>query len=528
MIQIPFQDTNVSGLMKDYLSQKDNLKSFYGKFPTKENYFSQAKEKLRNYSHRAVLSSVLSQQMGSLELYAKQEKNIELLKLNNTVTVTTGHQLNLLSGPLYFIYKILHTVKICDELNASQSEINFAPIYWMATEDHDFDEINHFNLYENSFSYTAKSGGYVGDISSEFTEDTLTKFIQGLGDNKFEIRLKEIVQSAYFQKLSLAEATRVLVHELLGEFGILILDADNSDLKKLMIPYFEKELVENNTQRIVQETNERLNKSQAYVREINLFYLNNGIRERIEKTENGFTLVESGKAFNKEEILFELNQYPEKFSPNVILRPFYQEVILPNVAYVGGGGEIAYWLQLKANFELNNVPFPMLVLRNSMLIIPNAIKHKAEKVDLLSAQMFEPLHTLRNNYVEEKSELFNELKALENDLKTKFDALENISNRTTASFSQMVKAQKQKQLNGYKNLHQRLLKAEQERHEVQIRQIEEVKSYIFPKNNWQERVINFSYFYQNNGSALFQKIYEAMPTFDSAFNILALDSIAKK
>lgn len=529
MIKINFEHSGVSTLIKDYLTQKENLKSFYSLFPKEENYPVQAKKKLNQYQHRGTLISVLESQMNKLELTEKQEINLNSLKKQNAVTVTTGHQLNLMTGPLYFIYKILHVVKICDELNQKQKEIYYVPIFWMATEDHDFQEINHFYNYQEGFKYTAEEGGFVGEISSENTEKSLLSFIASLGDNKFEQKLKQIIQSAYFKKLDLASATRILVHEILGEFGILILDANHIDLKKLMIPYFEKEIFQNPSQKSVEITNQNLAayKNQAYAREINLFYLEKNKRERIEKTKNGFILVDSHREFSEDEMRFELQKSPEKFSPNVILRPLYQEVILPNVAYIGGGGEIAYWLQLKSVFENFNILFPMLVVRNSMLILPNALKHKAKKYDLLSPKLFHSDSVIKNQFINRQSELFEELRILEKSLDEQFVALAKIADKTSPSFRKMIEAQKQKQLNGFKKMHKRLLKSEQERFEDEIQKIDEVYAYFFPQNNWQERVINFSEFYSTNGESLFEKIYEALDAFESSFNILNLDSIAK-
>src|SRR5690606_6272943 len=193
MTKINFKNTGISPLIKDYLSQKEGLKPFYSLFPNEENYPIQAKKKLSEYQHRSVLNSVLHDQMQQHVLTEKQKENLNLIKEKQTVTITTGHQLNLMTGPLYFIYKIMHVIKICDTLNKNQQEITYVPIYWMATEDHDFDEINHFNDYQKTYSFDAENGGFVGDISTENTEPTLREFLQTFGDNKFESRLKEII-----------------------------------------------------------------------------------------------------------------------------------------------------------------------------------------------------------------------------------------------------------------------------------------------------------------------------------------------
>ena len=526
MKYIDFQHTGISTLIKDYLQQKEELKDFYSLFASKENYLIQAGKKLKNYVHREILVKTLRQQHEEFELTEKQQQHLDNLALHNSVTVTTGHQLNIMTGPLYFIYKILHTVKICDEMNKDQNKIKFIPVFWMATEDHDFEEINHFRTYSGKYQFEGKAGGYAGEIQLSNPEKSFESFLSQLPDNIFGNELKNLVRKAYFQNNDLAFATRTLVQELLGDFGILILDANDRELKKLSVSYFKKELTESRSQQLVQQTNEKLKdyKNQAYAREINLFYLNEDKRERIERSENGFFLVDSQKMFTQEEILSELNNYPENFSPNVILRPLYQEIILPNVAYVGGGGEIAYWLQLKDVFEDFKVLFPMLVVRNSALIVPTAVRHKAEKFGLNDEKIFQPLHKFKNKFTEEHSGLFLELEDLKHKLQLNFQQLDGIAARTAETFCHMVKAQQKKQMNGFEKLYKRLLKAEKLKIDSEMKNIGDVYGYYFPEGNWQERVINFSEFYRSHGSSLFKSIYNALPAFDSHFVILYPDS----
>lgn len=519
------QDISVSSIIKDYLNKEDNLKDFYDLFPNRENYIKQAKQKLKQYDNRATLNLVLNEQMQKLKLYSKQKEHLSALQKNKTVTVTTGHQLNLLTGPLYFIYKILNTVKICDELNDFQNEIHFVPIYWMATEDHDFEEISHFYSYNKKYSTEGENRSAVGGISVNVFESALNEFIEDLPENKFGNELKNLIETHFFSNKSLAEATANFVHELIGKFGILILDADDNRLKKLMIPHFTKELLSDDNQKLINNTNNKLStyKTQAFAREINIFYLSENKRERIEKLNDGYNLVYSNQFFTKTEILEELNNKPEKFSPNVILRPLYQEIILPNVAYIGGGGEIAYWLQLKDMFKYNKVDFPMLIVRNSALLITNTIKHKLEHFNLLSQDIFKPKEKIIKNWINKKSKLTEELLKLEQELISNFDKLKLISNQTDKSFENMLNAQRQKQINGYKKLYKRLLKAEKIKYNQQLKKLEQTLDYVFPNGNWQERRINFTVFYENYGDYLFDIIYDYIPAFESKFNIISLD-----
>ncbi|MGI9527282.1 MAG: bacillithiol biosynthesis cysteine-adding enzyme BshC [Weeksellaceae bacterium] len=528
-MKIEFKDTGISTLIKNYLAEKEELRSFYHRFPHKENYQKQAEEKLAHYEHRETLHNAITKQMAEVNLHDKQKENLKLLKNPKTVTVTTGHQLNLITGPLYFIYKIIHTIRICDDLNSNSHDIHYVPIYWMATEDHDFEEINHFNTYKKTYQYDAPSGGFVGDIASFSAKETLNTFFEDLPDNKFSEDLKSIISKAYKETNDLSQATRILVNELLGKYGILILDGNDKALKELMIPYFKKELTTSRTQDIIEDTNVQLSayKNQAYAREINLFYLHNNQRERIEKVKDKFILVDSNTTFTEDSFIEILRNHPERFSPNVILRPLYQEVILPNVAYVGGGGEIAYWLQLKAMFSAYHITFPMLVLRNSMLILPNAMKHKASSLDLISAKMFKPKFELKREIVEANSNLFKQVEILKQRLAKNFDALEEIAKQTGDDFAQMVRAQKKKQMNGYDKLNHRLNLSEQKQQDAIIKKLEETYDYMFPQGNWQERYINFSEFYKYNGSDLFAKIYSAISPFNSRYHVITLDSILK-
>ncbi|MBV7441238.1 bacillithiol biosynthesis cysteine-adding enzyme BshC [Weeksellaceae bacterium TAE3-ERU29] len=528
MSNIKITETGISLLIKDYLLQKDNLKFAYNRFPDKKNYVVQAKDKLAEYKHRKILCQVLGEQ--NQNLTSKQKENLELLKQENTVTVTTGHQLNLATGPLYFIYKILHTVRICDDLNKENHGINFVPIYWMATEDHDFEEINHFNLYGKTYSWKTESGGAVGELSTKNIDEVFNQLFKDLPDNDLAREIKEILKSAYFNNLSLAEATRVLVNQLLGEFGVLILDANNISLKKIMIPYFEKEIKENPSKKLIEETNHQLKsyKNQAYAREINLFYLSDNLRERIEYIKGKYVLSVSEKEFSQEELLNELHNSPEKFSPNVILRPLYQEVILPNIAYIGGGGEIAYWLQLKKIFEEYNVLFPMLVLRNSMLILPENIKRKAESLGLNKATIFKPKEEFIKGWVAKQTNLFEEIEDLKSKVENLFLEVEPIAEKTHKSFSQMLDAQKAKQIKGFGKMKKRLFSAEKKRLNEQIERFNLIYDYIFPKATWQERKINFIQFYIEEGRTFFDEVYNAITPFEFNFIILNVNGVQQR
>ena len=406
---INYQDSGYfSKIIIDYLDEKPNLKEFYNRFPKVENFEIQIVEKTSNFpfENRVILVDVLKNQYQDIETSTPVSNNIELLKKATTFTITTGHQLNLFTGPLYFLYKIISIINLTKELKSNYPNHDFVPIYWMASEDHDFEEINYFNFKGKKVQWRRESFGAVGRLSTHDLDKVLELFSKEIGTSSTANYIKSLFENAYLKQDNLAEATRFLANELFKNEGLVILDADDKNLKKLFIPYVKKELLQQASFKNVTETNNRLNgyKIQVNPREVNLFYLDNELRERIVFEDEKYKVTATKIEFSEAEILAELELHPEKFSPNVILRPLYQEIILPNLCYIGGGGELAYWLQLKSNFDANAITFPILLLRNSVVI---ASKKQAKKADKL-ALTWNDLFTNQQELFTKKTKEFSE------------------------------------------------------------------------------------------------------------------------
>ncbi len=515
-----------SSLMKDYLDLKPNLQPLYNRFPTLENFESQIEEKQINFndSYRTTLVSVLQKQYQNIDISALTKLNISALTSSNTFTVTTGHQLNLFSGPLYFLYKIISTINLTTELKTKYPRYNFVPIYWMATEDHDFEEINYFNFKGKKFHWNAASTGPVGRLSTEGLLEFFEIYEQELGSGTNANTLKKLFQEAYLQHENLADATRYLANALFGEYGLVILDADDTELKRNFIPFIKEELLYQSSHKLVAETAEKLKDYVVQVnpREINLFYIEDDLRERI-IFENGKFMVNNTKIeFSEETILELLEKHPEKFSPNVIMRPLYQEVILPNLCYIGGGGEIAYWLELKSFFNAVNVTFPILLLRNSVLLATEKQAKKADKLNLNWSDLFLKQSQLLNHKTQQLSEFSIDLSPLKDQLHKQFEALYDKSNQTDPSFSGAVKAQETKQLKGLGNLEKRLLKAQKRKLGEVLERITDLQNELFPNQSLQERQANFSEFYLESGDQLIPNLIDQLKPLEDNFNIIIL------
>jgi len=522
-----------SPMMNDYLDQKNNLQLLYNRFPSLENFEAQIIEKKINfndngkfngYEKREILVSVLEKQYALLNTSGKTQNNIKLLNNSNTFTITTGHQLNLFTGPLYFLYKIISTINLTKELKLKYPENNFVPVYWMATEDHDFDEIKYFNFKGRKFRWNKESTGPVGRLSTEGLEDFFEVYAQELGTSNSAETIKTLFKNAYLNHSNLADATLFLANELFGEYGLVILDADNPDLKRIFTPYIKEELINQTSYKKVLETTEALKNYTIQVnpREINLFYIENDLRERI-VFESGIYKVNNTKIeFSETEILELLEKHPEKFSPNVIMRPLYQEVILPNLCYIGGGGEIAYWLELKSFFDAVNVTFPILLLRNSAVLVTEKQAKKADKLGLSWADLFSKQNDLINQKTADLSEFPIDLSIQKDFLKNQFHYLHSLAQQTDKSFFGAVKAQEAKQIKGLENLEKRLLKAQKRKHFETLERIIELQNELFPNKSLQERQCNFSEFYMEYNNNFIDKLFATLNPLESNFEIIIL------
>ncbi|MFH4966070.1 bacillithiol biosynthesis cysteine-adding enzyme BshC [Gaetbulibacter sp. M235] len=529
---ISFKKTGYfSSLICDYLEESSTLQPFYNNFPKLENFKSQIEEKQESFGlvTRTKLVESLQKQYANFEISEFTSQNIESLKQENTFTITTGHQLNIFTGPLYFLYKIVSTINLTTELKEAYPDYNFVPIYWMATEDHDFEEINYFNFKGKKVRWNRSASGAVGELSTEGLKDVFELFSKDLGIGKQADFLRNLFSEAYLKHQNLADATRFLTNALFSEYGLVIIDGNDAVLKQLFVPFIKDELLNNTSYKSVTETIEKINSLpnhsyniQVNPREINLFYLGENLRERIVFEEGKYSVVDSDISWTEVSILNEVENYPERFSPNVIMRPLYQEVILPNLCYIGGGGELAYWVELKQFFDEVKIPFPILLLRNSVLIQTVKQQKKLQNLNISVEDVFLKRDVLINKKVREISNIDIDFSSQKKYLKEQFEALYKLAEETDKSFLGAVKSQEKKQLKGIDNLEKRLLKAQKIKLQDQVLRMTDIQNELFPNQSLQERNTNFSQFYLEYGEQLIPQLIENLKPLNAEFLILTL------
>jgi bacillithiol synthase len=525
----PYSETNYfSGIAIDYINADEKLQHFY-RHPVSIEGIRQSVEARKLFpQQRDVLVQELQRQYEVLQTAEKVKNNIALLAGEKTFTVTTAHQPNIFTGPLYFIYKILHTIKLAEVLKQQLPAYNFVPVYYMGSEDADLDELGTIKIDGVSYTWNTDQTGAVGRMKVDAAFLQLIMQMQGqLGVLPYGNELIELFKKVYITGKTIQLATLELVNHLFGRYGLVVLIPDNSNLKKLFIPVLEKELKEGFSHSAVNSTIAQLEedyKVQAGGRELNLFYLLDNKRERIEKENEHYKVEGSGLIFTEEEILRELHVHPERFSPNVILRGAFQETILPNIVFIGGGGELAYWLELKAVFETVNIPYPVLLLRNSFLVAEEKWSKKANELGISVSDLFKPGFDIMNRIVAARSSnqfaLNGELDKVEN-IYIQITALAGTVDKTLNDHVTALKVRALKQL---RELEKKMLRAEKRKFETEQRNLEKIQAALFPGNSLQERVENVSVFYSKYGEEFLDMLLKHSLTLEQQFGILEITS----
>lgn len=520
--KVSYEQTNFfSKFILDYLSGDHSLTPFYHRTPELSSFKAQLEEKLKQNVNRSALVEALNTQYASLKTSDLVRSHIQMLEKKNTFTVTTGHQLCLFSGPLYFIYKIITTINLSERLKLEHPDCNFVPIYWMASEDHDFEEINHVHLFGSKLSWEQPQQGAVGVMPTDSLTVVLDELKTVLGTSEEAEALFALFSDSYLDNKDLTSATRSLVNSLFSKFGLVVLDAGAVNLKKEAVSLIKKDVLEQSNYPLIKEVNKDLGRAQAFARPINFFYLQEGSRNRIEQEGATYVVLNTDLRFTREELELEIENYPERFSPNVLLRPLFKELLLPNLAMIGGGAEVNYWMQLKSTFAANKITYPILLLRNSALVVNSTQIKKIQKTGFSVMDFFSTEEELHRRFIERNKERDIGVEDEKRQIELIFDSL--AKRVQDSSLQASIFAEKKKQLKSLGKMEQKLRKSEKSKHQNSLNQISKIKGKLFPNNTLQERYDNIIPMYLNYGSSFIDDLKEAFDPFEQKFTLFIDD-----
>lgn len=514
-----------SQLIADYLDENAATAPLYS-FPFTQQGFEKAIAYRQSKPvNRAALVSALEQQykQGNTTPTDSTAANIQLLKEDNTFTIVTGHQLCLFTGPLYLIYKLADCISLARQLKEWYPLHNFVPVYWMHTEDGDVEEINHAYLFNKKITWDAGQGA-AGMLSTQTLQPVIDELAGMLGDSDNANELLALIKESYLNHTNLADAMRHFVNALMGKYGLVILDPNQRELKAEFASIITEDLAGLHSFNKVNESNTQLTNAgygvQVNPREVNLFYINNGQRYRLVKTDSGFATAGNEFTFSQADIDKLIAGTPEVFSPNVVLRPLYQEVILPNICYVGGGGELAYWLQYKAFFNYYGYELPVLALRSSYMLVDEAQASRIEKFGFTDADLFETTDALIKRHLQNAAGAAISFDAERSEAAAFFQNLSTKTAHNDPTLVGSIEAENKKLQNYLSGLEAKLLKAQKTKEEATVNQIRKLKESLFPNDTLQERYANFIPWYLKYGKEFFNGFTDKGSPLAKQFSIL--------
>ncbi len=525
--QVSYEATgSFSKIVLDYIHADKKLQPFYTHPVSIDGIQSAIKERRSYPTNRKLLVDVLNKHYAAENPTAAQQQNIQRLSNDNCFTITTAHQPNIFTGHLYFIYKILHAIKLCEELKAPMPENDFVPVFYMGSEDADLEELGHIYINSNKHEWKTSQTGAVGQMKVDKALVNMLDEIAGvITVHPYGNEIVELMKACYVVGNTIEQATFKLLNTLFGEYGLIVFLPDNADYKRAFIPVVEKELKEQFSHKIVSDAIAKFPKEykvQADGRELNMFYLHENSRERIVQENSKFKVQNLELEFDEAGMIKELQQHPERFSPNVILRPVFQEMLLPNIAFIGGGGEIAYWLELKNVFAAVNVPFPILVLRNSFLLVEERSVNQTKKLGFSITDLFKTEQVLMDTLVKRDSEVQLSLEKERMAIRSFYGQLKKTVGAVDTTLQAHTEALEKQALHKIDSLEKKMLRAEKKKFEAQQRQLHKLRSQLFPHNSLQERIENFMPFYAKFGNHFIKAVYENSLGFEQEFTVLEI------
>lgn len=548
-MQIPYSKLpGFNEFFNDYISDFNSVKDFFNyNYSEKENIFKSLLDKEENYLSknlftRSELADILMIQNKFFNASDSTINNIELLRQDNTFAVVTGQQTGILTGNLYTIIKAINAYRLSKKLSEDFPEYNFVPVFWLEADDHDFLEINNINVFDREnklakleyFQNGTPQEKYLSPVNSVILDDYIEKFKSDLSETLIKTDFSEsvfdFINRSYKPGISFPIAFARFMNYLIGDLGIVFCNPADKEIKKLLIPVFEKEL---NTypeacERVIETSAviEQKYEPQVKPQPINIFYCHNGHRHLIEpRPENIFALKNSRQRFEKPQLIEQLYTNPENFSGNVILRPICQDYLLPTIAYVAGPSEIAYFGQFKSVYKYFEVNMPVIYPRVSVTLLENKVSKFLNPNNLSVDELFDEkkiTSKFMNKINELKvDEIFNNLKDELNALYYSFGIdLEQIDKNLINTF----RNKNEKYIESLDFLKDKFIESQVRQNESSISKLKSAIQSIYPDEVMQERYMNIVYYINKYSSGILQKITESMELDNFNHQVIEISS----
>ncbi len=530
-----------SKLYTDYVYNFDSLKKYYDvDFSNDDELRDHFSKVLRNFNpKRGEIVDLLRRQNSELNNSPDYESALELLTHDNAVCVVTGQQVGLFCGPLYTFFKTISAIKLAAELKERFPEFEFVPVFWLEGDDHDLEESNHIHLLNGTSDVvrveTIPADGEnenmrpLSEIKFDASIEQVFQQIDALLPvTDFKQSLMQVLTSSYKEGESFSSAFARTITKMLGKNSLLVIDPYDPQVKRLLKPIFEKEF------QTFPRTSEEVIKQSAGLEEnyhvqvkprvLNLFYIEDGVRRGLEPIGSGFSLRGTKRKLMPEQVRTTLETRPESFSPNVVLRPICQDYLLPTAAYVAGPGEIAYFAQLKGVYQHFGIEMPPVFPRASATILEHRIAKVMERYQLTLSDAFSNFEVVMKKALTAANpeNIPGEFEKATEDIKTAIERLDPLIVRVDATLKGAMDSTISRMLHHLQHLQEKTTTAYRRKNEQVLQQTKKFQQSIFPNRDLQERVLNFSYFYNKHGEEFIELLFRELPAYAKSHKILKI------
>ncbi|EQB64187.1 MAG: hypothetical protein RBG1_1C00001G1766 [candidate division Zixibacteria bacterium RBG-1] len=530
-----------TNLFRDFIYNFEKVDTFYaGNFRKIESFEKCRADLTKRKYFRNEIASILERQNSELGASVQTLKNISYLKDNHASVVFTGQQVGILGGPLFTIYKAISDIKLAGWLS-EKLKTKVIPLFWLAADDHDFLEVNHIYLLNpqsqvTKIEYKPRTDWQGKPMAKVILEESINSFSKAVGENLAETKYKNEVLDKLFQFyqegqfLSLAFARWLTF--LLGKYGLVIVNPADKDLKKLAAPIFEQEIEQNGRlENIFRETNlkleqrdyhQQIKKKENY---LNIF-VDNGQRSTVRKEKDFFVVEATQEKFTSQQLRGLLNQKPNLFSPNVILRPMIQSYLFPTLAYVGGPSEVAYFAQLKELYKALEINMPVIYPRATVALLERKTLEMLERYSLdIRDILTQDIESVINQVLEKTlppnwEENFTKTQA---EIKSKFEDLESEVAKLEPTLKETFATTKGKVDFELNKLKEKYFQAHKRKNKIVREQLYKVKNHLYPENDLQERKFNLVYYLNKYGFDLIDFLFQSIEVDDFEPKVLILE-----
>jgi len=528
-------------LFLDYMYEFENVQKFYSINFRDDNSYPDLFKKVakRNPGLREDLINIILGQYKDFQPSKQTISNIEGLGTDNTIAVVTGQQLGIFGGPMYTIYKTITAIKLSSFLNDKFPDYNFVPVFWIEGDDHDFDEIKYFNIIDNqnNLKKISYDDGLKEEINRGSTakiklnknfDDVFQQVNDTLRENDFKSDVMELLKNSYQSGQTLEYSFRSLMFQIFDEEGLIIFNPGDTKVKEILKPVFEKEIRDfrAHTDTLVTRSAEleEIYHAQVKVKPVNLFISEKDGRYSLEPDGKIFKVKNKRISYTEDELLQILTKSPERFSPNVLLRPICQDYLFPTGFYVAGPAEIAYFAQITPLYDYYAMEAPVIYPRASATILEKNIGKVLEKYEISMNDIYIEEKLLTHRIMGELSpynldKLFDDTKR---DIDLTFDNLTEKLFGIDNNLKDLSDKSRQRVYQTLEQLAGKARQAEERTHETALRQIEKARLSLFPEKVLQERKINFIYFAHKYGINILKWMFNELSVTKFEHQILEL------